>query len=61
MKLAIVASLLAFHNISIKNIGIVNNREFDQGVLRIEFYDSLAMERAVEILEERNYTIYRRG
>lgn len=59
--IAIVASLLAFQNISIKNIGIVNNREFDQGVLRIEFYDSLAMERAVEILEERNYTIYRRG
>lgn len=58
--IAIVANLLAFQNISIKNIGIVNNREFEQGVLRIEFYDMNAMEKAIAILEERNYTIYRR-
>lgn len=56
--IAIVASLLASQNISIKNIGIVNNREFDQGVLRIEFNDACAMEKAIKILDERNYTIY---
>ena len=29
---------LASNRISIKNIGILHNREFQEGVLRIEFY-----------------------
>ena len=58
--IAVIASLLAFKGISIKNIGIMNNREFEDGVLRIEFYDEKALEAAVEVLSERNYTIYRR-
>lgn len=58
--IAIIASLLAFRNISIKNIGIIHNREFEEGVLRIEFYDDSAMEAAARILSEKNYTIYRR-
>ena len=29
----------ALNNISIKNIGIVHNREAQEGVLRIEFYE----------------------
>ena len=55
-----LASLLAFNGISIKNIGIINNREFDEGVLRIEFYDDKALEEAIDVLLERNYTIHRR-
>ena len=55
-----IASLLAFNGISIKNIGIINNREFDEGVLRIEFYDDKALEEAIDVLLERNYTIHRR-
>ena len=34
--IATIASILAENNINIKNIGIVHNREFEQGVLRIE-------------------------
>ena len=58
--IAMLASLLAFKGISIKNIGIINNREFDEGVLRIEFYDDKALEEAIDVLLERNYTIHRR-
>ena len=58
--IAVLASLLAFNGINIKNIGIINNREFEEGVLRIEFYDEDALESAISVLKERNYTIHRR-
>ena len=58
--IAMLASLLAFNGISIKNIGIINNREFEEGVLRIEFYDEDSLESAISVLKERNYTIHRR-
>ena len=58
--IAVLASILAFNSISIKNIGIMNNREFEEGVLRIEFYDEDALESAISVLKERNYTIHRR-
>lgn len=56
--IAIIASLLAFKGISIKNIGIIHNREFEEGVLRIEFYTEDAAELALELLKERNYMIH---
>ena len=58
--IAIIASILAFKGISIKNIGIVHNREFEEGVLHIEFYDSNAVELAATLLEEKNYIVHRR-
>ncbi len=58
-SIASVATILAVQNISIKNIGIVHNREFEQGVLRIVFYDEPSMESAVRTLTWRNYKIYR--
>lgn len=58
--IAIIASILAFKGISIKNIGIVHNREFEEGVLHIEFYDEEAVELAAELLVEKNYIIHRR-
>ena len=58
--IAIIASLLAFKGISIKNIGIVHNREFEEGVLHIEFYDDKSVEMAAELLADKNYIIHRR-
>ncbi|MCR5293996.1 MAG: prephenate dehydrogenase [Lachnospiraceae bacterium] len=58
-SIASIATTLAVKNISIKNIGIVHNREFEQGVLRIVFYEKEAMEEAIRALEWRNYHIYR--
>ena len=39
--IAAIATILASNGLSIKNIGIVHNREFEEGVLRIEFYDEV--------------------
>lgn len=58
--IAIIASILAFKGISIKNIGIVHNREFEEGVLHIEFYDYESVTLAEELLKEKNYIIHKR-
>lgn len=55
--IASVATLLAKHSISIKNIGIVHNREFEHGALRMEFYDRASKELAAMLLEQNNYSI----
>lgn len=59
--LALLATLLSLHGISIKNIGILHNREFEQGVLRIEFYDKDAVAKATKVLETNDYHIYIRN
>ena len=46
--------------ISIKNIGIIHNREFEQGVLKIEFYEEGAMQKGSALLKKRNYIVYER-
>ena len=58
--IAAIATLLADNNINIKNIGIIHNREFEEGVLRIEFYEEDACTKAENILKEHNYTIKKR-
>lgn len=58
--IATIATILAMDNISIKNIGIIHNREFEQGVLKIEFYEEDAMARGAALLKKRNYIIYER-
>lgn len=60
-QIAIVATLLATTGISIKNIGIVHNREFEEGVLHIEVYDEAAKEQAMRILSDHGYTIHKRS
>lgn len=56
--LASVASLLAENTISIKNIGIIHNREFVEGALQIEFYSKKESEDAIRILKDNNYTLF---
>lgn len=57
-SIAAIASLLAAHDVSIKNIGINHNREFAEGALRIEFYDQKAIEQAIEIMAEQGYKLH---
>jgi prephenate dehydrogenase len=59
--IATIAGILAGENVSIKNIGIIHNREFEEGVLRIEFYDEAAKELAAKLFSGKNYTLFRRG
>lgn len=58
--IATIANLLATKKISIKNIGIVHNREFEEGVLRIEFYDDATSFHAVSLLKSCGYTVHER-
>jgi len=57
-SIAAIASLLARHDVSIKNIGINHNRELAEGALRIEFYEDAATDHAVRILTEHGYSIH---
>ena len=56
--IAAVTTLLAENDINIKNIGIIHNREFEEGVLRIEFYQPEACDSAKTVLEEHSYTVH---
>ncbi len=56
--IATIATILAVSGISIKNIGIVHNREFEEGVLNIEFYDDTSALKAAEILRHHRYQVW---
>lgn len=58
--IATIATILATNGISIMNIGIVHNREFQEGVLHIEFYDGESAEKATELLKRFHYVIHLR-
>lgn len=46
--------------INLKNLGISHNREDEEGVLRISFYENQDAVRACTLLRENNYTVYER-
>ncbi len=56
--LAAIATILALHQINIKNIGISHNREQEDGVLKVEFYQKEEIEKAREILTAKGYSVY---
>ena len=58
--IATLATILATNQISIKNIGIIHNREFQEGALHIEFYEEEALQEALGLLRKYHYTIYER-
>lgn len=55
--LASVTSLLSEHMLSIKNIGITHNRESEDGVLKLEFYEESAMTKAAKVLTQSGYAV----
>lgn len=58
--IATIATILASNHLSIKNIGIIHNREFEEGVLKIEMYDEPSYTRAIALLRKYHYTVYER-
>ncbi|WP_069997312.1 prephenate dehydrogenase/arogenate dehydrogenase family protein [Cellulosilyticum sp. I15G10I2] len=56
--IASIATLLSANHLNIKNIGIVNDREFESGVIKIVFESKSSMLRATEILSQHKYNIY---
>lgn len=59
-SIAAIATLFARENISMKNIGIVHNRDFEEGVLQVEFYDQSALDSAFSLLQKLDYAVYPR-
>jgi prephenate dehydrogenase len=59
--LAAIATILALHHISIKNIGITHNREWEEGVLRIEFYQKEDLIQASKILRTKGYAVHEKS
>lgn len=58
--LASVVTLIGNANINLKNVGITHNREDNEGVLRLSFYNNEAAEQASALLITNNYKIYDR-
>lgn len=56
--IAEITVLLAKHNLSIKNMNIVHNREAEFGALTVEFYSREDMLQAVELLQQDAFTTY---
>lgn len=58
--IAAIATILALQQVSIKNIGITHNREYEGGVLRIELPDKASQDKAETILKGKGYALYTR-
>lgn len=58
--IATVSTILACNQINLKNIGIVNNREFEEAVLKLEFYEEEPSKKAAALLKKHRYTVYER-
>ncbi len=58
--IAEITVLLAKHDLSIKNMNIVHNREAEFGALTVEFYSDKDMLKAVELLQQNAFTTYLR-
>lgn len=56
--LAKIVTLLSKNGINIQNIGIVNNREYLDGILHIVLDNQQSKEKAIEILSNEKYTVY---
>lgn len=57
---AVLSTILAAGGVSLKNIGIIHNREFEEAVLKVELYDEASYEKAIALLRKYRYTIYER-
>ena len=58
--ISVVSAILAANRLSIKNMGIRNNREAQAGALKIVFENTEAAAKAADILKKYNYTVYER-
>lgn len=58
--LAKAVSYIGTAGINLKNIGITHNREDNEGVLRLSFYDDDSAVEAVHVLTKEHYQVYKR-
>lgn len=58
--LAIAVSYIGNAGINLKNVGITHNREDNEGVLRLSFYDNESATAAAGLLKSKGYQVYER-
>ena len=58
--IATIATILSVNGISIKNIGIIHNREYSDGVLKIELYNEEDALNSERLLKQNRYDIVKR-
>ncbi len=56
--IAKIAGVISDAGINLKNIGIINNREREEGVLRVIFDDEVHCQESIQLLESLGYTIH---
>jgi len=56
--IAAIVTILSINNINIKNIGIVNSREYENGVMQIVFETAANMEKSIDLLKGMNFAVY---
>lgn len=56
--IAKIVDLLSEHNLSIKNIGISHNREYEEGLMFLEFYEESSHDAAFEVLTTHGYNVH---
>lgn len=59
--IATIATILSVNHISIKNIGIIHNREYLDGVMKLELYNEEDAHKARHLLEQNRYDIVDRN
>lgn len=56
--IACVATILSFNGINIKSIGVINNREYADGILQLVLESKEDKEKSHKLLTQMNYTVY---
>jgi len=57
-SIAVVATILGMNGVNIKNIGIINNREYQGGALQIMFGSKTDLESGAELLKNSGFHIH---
>ena len=56
--IACVATILSFNGINIKSMGVINNREYADGILQLVLESKEDKEKSHRLLTQMNYTVY---
>lgn len=56
--IACVATILSFNGINIKSMGVINNREYADGILQLVLESKEDKEKSHRLLAQMNYTVY---
>lgn len=56
--IATISTMLSVNNINIKNIGIINSREYENGILQIILDKEEDKNKSLKLLQEMNFNVY---